>query len=62
MNTKDPRIKKAFDWLSLENGENFLASDEHCPTLDIFQARLARVSIEMEKDASLHYDIKRGMD
>lgn len=44
----DPRIQKAFDWLTRESGEGFLLSDEHCPTRDIFQARLDRLSREME--------------
>lgn len=53
MNMKDVRIQKAFDWLARENGEGFLLSDEHCPTRDVFQARLDRMSREMERMESL---------
>ncbi len=53
MEFTDPKIKKAFDWLTLENGENFLSSDEHCPTRDIFQGRLDHMSREMEMNAHL---------
>jgi len=53
METHDQKIQKAFDWLSKENGENFLTSNEHCPTRDIFQARLDRMSREMESVESL---------
>lgn len=35
MGIRDFRIQKAFDWLAKENGENFLAPDEHCPTRDV---------------------------
>lgn len=53
MNLKDPRIQKAFDWLIKENGETFLLPDEHCQTRDVFQGRLAHMSIEMGQDTSL---------
>lgn len=44
----DPYIQKAFDWLTKDNGEGFLLPSEHCPTRDIFQARLDHLSREME--------------
>ncbi len=56
MELDNPKIQKAFDWLAMENGENFLLPDEHCSTRDVFQGRLARMSAEMERDTSL-YDI-----
>lgn len=55
MNLKDVRIQKAFDWLTRDNGENFLVSDEHCLTRDVFQGRLDHMSREMESD-STHKD------
>ena len=54
MENLDEKIKKAFDWLLLENGDGFLSSQEHCPTRDIFQARLSHMSREMELLESLH--------
>lgn len=44
MELSHSKIQKAFDWLVLENGENFLASDEHCATRDVFQARLEKMN------------------
>ena len=49
MTSSDIRIQKAFDWLKKENGENFLLSEEYCPTRDVFGARLGRMAQEMEK-------------
>jgi hypothetical protein len=53
MNMSDPHIQKAFDWLSKENGENFLAPDEHCPTRDVFQARLEKMNIVIKSKSGL---------
>ena len=50
MELSDQKIKKAFDWLTLESGENFLAPAEHCQTRDVFQGRLDHMSREMEMD------------
>lgn len=47
MDIIDSRIQKAFDWLALANGENFLVSEEHCQTRDIFHARLDHMRLVM---------------
>ncbi len=52
MELADPKIKKAFAWLAKENGEDFLLSDEHCRTRDVFQGRLDHMSREMEVNPS----------
>ncbi|MBI2118997.1 MAG: hypothetical protein HYT97_05155 [Elusimicrobia bacterium] len=46
-------IEKAFHWMELQNGEGFLNSEEHCPTRDIFQIRLDRMSKEMENFSAI---------
>ena len=53
MDILNPKIQKAFDWLGMENGENFLLSEEHCPTRDIFQGRLDHMRLEMKRIESL---------
>lgn len=53
MEIKVPRIQKAFDWLGMENGENFLLPEEHCSTRDVFQARLDHMRLEMKRIESL---------
>jgi hypothetical protein len=53
MDFSAPKIQKAFDWLSEDNGEGFLSSDEHCSTRDIFQARLDHMRLEMKSVESL---------
>ena len=47
-------ILKAKEWVKLSSGENFLGDEEHCPTRDIFQARLdkARIIIEARSDSN----------
>lgn len=47
MNYKNPKIKKAFEWLSMQDGSNFLNEEEHCPTRDVFQARLGHMNQEI---------------
>ncbi|MEK7648618.1 MAG: hypothetical protein AAB400_01735 [Patescibacteria group bacterium] len=54
MDMKDARIQKAFDWLSKENGENFLSSNEHCSTRDVFQARLEKMNIFLKNEHELN--------
>lgn len=49
---KFPKITKGFDWLKRSDGKNFLMKDDHCPTRDIFQARLDRMGREMQKMSS----------
>ena len=46
MKEKTTYIKKAFDWLSSDNGLGFLLPEDHCPTRDIFQARANKMVIE----------------
>ncbi len=53
MDFLNQKIKKAFDWLTKENGENFLSPSEHCSTRDVFQGRLDHMSREMEMNASI---------
>ncbi len=53
MDHKDTFVKKAFDWLEKEHGENFLLAEEYCQTRDVFAARLGRLSQEIEKRESL---------
>ena len=53
MNFDNAKIQKAFQWLKKSNGENFLPHDEYCPTRDIFQARLDRMTRELQKVAAL---------
>lgn len=47
------QIQKAVAWLTMEDGENFLLPEEHCPTRDIFQSRLDHMSREMERNEPL---------
>lgn len=54
MDIRDSRIQKAFDWLTRDNGENFLAPDEHCPTRDVFQGRLEKMNIFLKNDHTLN--------
>ncbi|MBI4268253.1 hypothetical protein HY627_00270 [Candidatus Uhrbacteria bacterium] len=54
MNFSNHKIQKAFDWLTRENGEGFLMPDEHCPTRDIFQARLEKMNILLKNDQQLN--------
>lgn len=49
MDLSNPKIEKAFDWLQRDIGEGVLSKDDHCPYRDVFQARLLRMSNEMEK-------------
>lgn len=44
----DNNIDKAKKWVQLDLGDNFLSDDEHCPTRDIFQARLDKIRIALE--------------
>ena len=53
MDILNPKIQKAFDWLAKENGENFLFSEEHCPTRDIFQGRLEKMNILLKSKSEL---------
>lgn len=53
MNANNSQIQKAFDWLAKENGENFLTPDEHCPTRDVFQARLEEMNILLKERKEL---------
>lgn len=50
MNLNYPQIIKAIDWLEKDNGEGILFKEDHCPFRDIFQARLDRMTREMEKN------------
>lgn len=52
----DPKIKKAFDWLGKENGENFLTPDEHCPTRDVLQSRADKMVIQCAQISSIGDD------
>lgn len=47
---RNPQVNRAIEWLHLANGDNFLTDDEHCPTRDIFQARLDKTRILLEKE------------
>ncbi|MBI2119486.1 MAG: hypothetical protein HYT97_07670 [Elusimicrobia bacterium] len=49
MNVLDNSLQKAFQWLGLENGKEFLLPEEHCPTRDVFQTRLDHMLKAMEK-------------
>ena len=49
-------ILKAEKWLELDTGDNFLSEDEHCPTRDIFQARLDKIRQKLEKKPDLKPD------
>ena len=53
MNELNLHIKKAFDWLTQENGIGFLASEELCPTRDVFQARLEKMNIFLKREPQL---------
>lgn len=54
MNIQNPKIQKAFDWLALENGENFLHPDEHCSTRDVFQGRLEKMNTVLRDKNEFH--------
>lgn len=41
-------LEKAFAWVEHPSGEGILTSDEHCPTRDIFLARLDKARTELE--------------
>ena len=56
MDLKDIRIQKAFDWLSKENGENFLLPDEHCPTRDVLQSRADKMVLQCAQISSIGDD------
>lgn len=47
MSTLETCLKKAFQWLELENGVGFLSSQEHCPNTILFQTRLEHMLKEM---------------
>lgn len=53
MYAQDPKIQKAINWLQLPNGEGYLSSDEHCSTRDVFQARLDRLTYELQRVVAL---------
>ncbi len=53
MEEMNPQIKKAFNWLALDNGEGFLSSEEHCPTRDVFEARLEKMNIVLKRAPEL---------
>lgn len=50
-------IEKAKKWLQLLSGDDFLSEQEHCPTRDIFQARLDKVRLTFESDPKNNLDI-----
>lgn len=50
-------IKKANKWLQLSNGEDFLSEQEHCPTRDVFQARLDKIRLIFESNSANNLDI-----
>ena len=52
MKVLDTCLQKAFRWLGLENGKEFLLPEEHCPARDVFQTRLDHVFNEMEKSST----------
>lgn len=53
----ESNIEKAKKWLVLENGDGFLSGQEHCPTRDIFQARLDKIRLTFESDTKNNLDI-----
>lgn len=42
-------VNRAVEWLHRPNGEHFLADEEHCATRDIFQARLDKLRLTLER-------------
>lgn len=50
MNELNLHIKKAFDWLDMDNGVGFLLPEELCATRDVFQARLEKMNIFLKRD------------
>lgn len=50
-------IEKAKKWLQLNNGDNCLPEQEHCPTRDLLQARLDKVRLMFEADPINNLDI-----
>lgn len=47
---QDLLIQRVFDWVASESGEEFLTEAEHCPSRDIFQARLDKLYQQLEKN------------
>lgn len=47
--TQRPLVTRATEWLHRSSGEHFLTDEEHCPTRDIFQARLDKIRILLEQ-------------
>lgn len=48
--TANPQVNRAIEWLRKPNGDNFLTDEQHCPMRDIFQARLDKTRILLEKE------------
>ncbi|PJB52112.1 hypothetical protein CO100_00610, partial [Candidatus Berkelbacteria bacterium CG_4_9_14_3_um_filter_33_5] len=48
---------KAKRWLNTISGENILSKQEHCPTRDIFQARLDKIRLNFESKPEINLDI-----
>lgn len=53
----EKNFEKAKEWLRLPNGDGFLSEQEHCPTRDVFQARLDKVRLTFESNPNDNLDI-----
>ncbi len=50
------QIQKAFDWLAMDIGMNFLSLNEHCATRDVLQSRADKMVIQFSHISSIGDD------
>lgn len=50
-------LKRAFEWVGRDTGEDFLQEEEYCSTRDMFQARLQSLSLRLGQSGFKEYTL-----